>query len=196
MGDVQQRLRVFPATGDAPGIVTLAKREARPSTKHREDHSPQKILNFSCEIFPKFPLYISESSCRAISQSLPDGVHCPSVRRRSHYANWIAGSVADGRLTLALRSLLRRKETRNSTPPGRRMTTQYSITIPELVENRPEEEFPCGFPYGFPLPKHLSRSERRRRASQKAQIYTRAKTRKVRERPHLVRLSAAQDSRS
>jgi hypothetical protein len=74
------------------------------------------------------------------------------------------------------------------------MTTQYSITIPELVENRPEEEFPCGFPYGFPLPKHLSRSERRRRASQKAQIYTRAKTRKVRERPHLVRLSAAQES--
>jgi hypothetical protein len=47
------------------------------------------------------------------------------------------------------------------------MTTQDSITIPELVENRPEEEFPCGFPYGFPPPKHFSRSEKGKYANQK-----------------------------
>jgi hypothetical protein len=70
------------------------------------------------------------------------------------------------------------------------MTTQDSTTIPELVENRPEEVFP----YGFPLRKSLSQTERKRCATQKTQIRTRAKTRKVRERPHLVRLSAAQET--
>jgi hypothetical protein len=74
------------------------------------------------------------------------------------------------------------------------MTTQDSITIPELVENRPEEEFPCGFPYGFPPPKHFSRSEKGKYANQKRKSVPRAKTRKVRERPHLVRLSAAQET--
>ena len=42
----------------------------------------------------------------AIPQSLRDGDLCASVRHRSRYANWIAGSAADDQLTLALRSLL------------------------------------------------------------------------------------------
>src|ERR1700722_10414873 len=73
------------------------------------------------------------------------------------------------------------------------MTTQDSITIRELVENRMEKEFPYGSPNGFPPPKHLSRSERKKMRDPKTQICARAKTRKVRERPHLVRLSAAQE---
>ncbi len=55
-----------------------------------------------------------------------------------------------------------------------------------------EKEFPYGFTNGFPPPKHSSRSERKKMRDPKTQICTRAKTRKVRERPHLVRLSAAQ----
>ena len=47
------------------------------------------------------------------------------------------------------------------------MTTQDSITIRELAENRMEKEFPYGFTNGFPPPKHSSRSERRRCAIQK-----------------------------
>ena len=75
-----------------------------------------------------------------------------------------------------------------------RMTTQDSITIRELAENRMEKEFPYGSPDGFPPPKLLSRSERKMMRDPKTQICTRAKTRKVRERPHLVRLSAAQET--
>ena len=73
------------------------------------------------------------------------------------------------------------------------MTTQDSITIRELAENRMEKEFPYGFTNGFPPPKHSSRSERKKMRDPKTQICTRAKTRKVRERPHLVRLLAAQE---
>jgi hypothetical protein len=130
----------------------------------------------------------------AISQRLRDRDLCAPVRNRSHYANWISGSAADDQLTLALRSLLRRKETCNSTPTSHRMTTQDSITIRELAENRMEKEFPYGFTNGFPPPKHSSRSERKKMRDPKTQICTRAKTWKVRERPHLVRLSAAQES--
>lgn len=75
-----------------------------------------------------------------------------------------------------------------------RMTTQDSITIQESAENRAEIVFPHGFPYGFPPPKHLSRSERKKMRDPKTQNRTRTKTRKVRERPHLVRLSAAQET--
>ncbi len=89
--------------------------------------------------------------------------------------------------------MLSRRSNPRLSPTMCRMTTQDSITIQELVENRPEEEFPYGFPYGFPPPKHLRRSERKKMRDSKTQICTRAKTRKVRERPHLVRLSAAQE---
>jgi hypothetical protein len=74
------------------------------------------------------------------------------------------------------------------------MTTQDSITIRELAENRMEKEFPYGSPDGFPPLKHLSRSERKKMRDPKTQIWTRAKTRKMRERPQLVRLSAAQEA--
>src|SRR5579864_556024 len=47
------------------------------------------------------------------------------------------------------------------------MTTQDSITIRELAENRMEKEFPYGFTNGFPLKKSLSQSERRRCENQK-----------------------------
>lgn len=63
--------------------------------------------------------------------------------------------------------MLSRRSGPRLSPTMCRMTTQDSTTIPELVENRPEEEFPCGFPYGFPPPKHLSRSEKRKCAKQK-----------------------------
>jgi hypothetical protein len=86
--------------------------------------------------------------------------------------------------------VLSRRSNPRLSPTMCRMTTQDSTTIPELVENRPEEVFP----YGFPLRKSLSQTERKRCATQKTQIRTRAKTRKVRERPHLVRLSAAQET--
>jgi hypothetical protein len=47
------------------------------------------------------------------------------------------------------------------------MTTQDSITIQESVENRTKRVFPHGFPYGFPLKKFLSQSEKRKCANQK-----------------------------
>ena len=90
--------------------------------------------------------------------------------------------------------MLSRRSSPRVSPTMCRMTTQDSITIQELVENRTEEVFPYGFPCGFPLRESLSQTERKRCATQKTQICTRAKTRKVRERPHLVRLSAAQET--
>jgi hypothetical protein len=90
--------------------------------------------------------------------------------------------------------VLSRRSSPRLSPTTCRMTTQDSISIPESAENRTEEVFPCGFPYGFPHKKFLSQSERKKMREPKTQIRTRAKTRKVRERPHLVRLSAAQES--
>jgi hypothetical protein len=90
--------------------------------------------------------------------------------------------------------VLSRRSNPRLSPTMCRMTTQDSITIQELVENRTEEVFPYGFPFGFPLRKSLSQTERKRSAAQKTQFWTRAKSRKVRERPHLVRLSAAQET--
>jgi hypothetical protein len=55
------------------------------------------------------------------------------------------------------------------------MTSQDSITIPELVENRTEEVFPCGFPCGSPDKKFLSQSEKRQCATQKRKSVRRQK---------------------
>ena len=88
--------------------------------------------------------------------------------------------------------MLSRRSSPRLSPTMCRMTTQDSTTIQESAENRAEIVFPHGFPYGFPPPKYLGRSEKRGCANPKTQICTRAKSRKVRERPHLVRLSAAQ----